>query len=670
MLALRTVQALALCGLAVYALHTGTGLLGPGFDGFAQDFLYNALIFTAAALCIWRGVAVPTERGPWLLLGIGLLCWFGGELYYTAHLADLAEPPYPSLSDALYLACYPASYLALMLLMRRRVREFPLSHWVDGAVAALAVAAFGSAILIGPVMESTGGDPLPVFTDLAYPLADVLLLALVIGTFAVSGWRPGRSFSMIGAALVGIALADGVFLYQAASGTYIEGSLLDVAWPTATLLLGFAAWAKPEPLISQRLEGWRTLFIPSAFALGALALLLVSQFHEVNSVSVAFAGATLVAAIARMGLTFGENMRVLARSRSQAMTDALTGLGNRRRLMEDLQDELAVADAHEPITLVVLDLDGFKRYNDTFGHPAGDSLLARLGNSLKDAIEPAGVAYRLGGDEFCALIPGAGAEAQKLVAATSLALADTGEGFSITASLGAVVLPTEAETAERAMQLADQRLYDQKAGRSRSVAGQQTRDALMQALQEREPGLKEHIDEVAALSRAVGRALDLSADEIDILVRAAELHDIGKVAVPDSILLKPGPLDDTEWGFVRQHTVVGERILSAAPALVPVARIVRASHERWDGSGYPDGAAGEDIPRGARIVTICDAYHAITSERPYGQARPHDEAIAELRRCAGGQFDPELVDVFCSVVEDFAAPAALPEPEPEAVEVS
>jgi diguanylate cyclase (GGDEF)-like protein len=336
--------------------------------------------------------------------------------------------------------------------------------------------------------------------------------------------------------------------------------------------------------------------------------------------------------------------------------------------MEDLQDELAVANAASPVTLVVLDLDGFKRYNDTFGHPAGDSLLARLGNSLKATIEPGGRAYRLGGDEFCALISGAGDDVEALVAATSLALADAGEGFVITASRGAVVVPIEAETAERAMQLADQRLYDQKAGRSRSVAGKQTRDALMQALQEREPGLKEHIDEVAALSRAVGRALDLSADDIDSLVRAAELHDIGKVAVPDSILLKPGPLDDTEWGFVRQHTVVGERILSAAPALVPVARIVRASHERWDGGGYPDGTSGEDIPLGARIVAICDAYHAITSERPYGEARPHEEAIHELRRCAGGQFDPDLVGVFCSVVEDFGAPAA--PPPHEAMQVS
>ena len=654
----RTAQALALACLTIYALHTGTGLLGTGFDGFAQDVLYNTLIAASAGFCIWRGMAARAERAAWLLLGAGLASWFAGELYFTLHLSHVADPPYPSLSDALYLAFYPASYLGLTLLLRSRVKDFPVSHWVDGAVAALAVAAFGSALLMGPVMESTGGDLGAAVTDLAYPLADVLLLSLVIGTFALTGWRPGRSWSLIGMALVAIALADGVFLYQASAGSYVDGGMLDAAWPAATLLLGFAAWVQPEPVARQRLEGWRTLLIPSAFALGALGLLMLSQFHTLNEVSVAFAGATLVAAIARMGLTFGENMKVLAHSRGQAMTDALTGLGNRRSLMEHLEDALEVADEASPLTLVVLDLDGFKRYNDSFGHPAGDALLARLGGHLKETVEPEGAAYRLGGDEFCALIPAAGEAARELVAATADALADSGEAFSITASRGSIELPFEASTAERALQLADQRLYGAKAGRSRAVAAKQTRDALMQALQEREPGLKEHIDQVAGLSRDVGRALDMSSDEIDVLVRAAELHDIGKVAVPDSILRKPGPLDDTEWGFVRQHTVVGERILSAAPALVPVARIVRASHERFDGRGYPDGSSGEDIPLGARIVAICDAYHAITSERPYGQARPHEVAIDELRRCAGHQFDPRIVEIFCSLVDTAPRPNA------------
>jgi HD-GYP domain-containing protein (c-di-GMP phosphodiesterase class II) len=182
------------------------------------------------------------------------------------------------------------------------------------------------------------------------------------------------------------------------------------------------------------------------------------------------------------------------------------------------------------------------------------------------------------------------------------------------------------------------------------VSAQEARNALVQALQERAPGLRDHLDEVAALAQAVGRAIGLSSDDIDVLVRAAELHDVGKVAVPDSILEKPGPLDEADWSFVRQHTIVGERILSAAPALVPVAKIVRASHEYYDGSGYPDGAAGDEIPLGARIVTVCDAYGAMTTDGPGREALSPEAALHELRSCAGRQFDPKVVDTFCHVV--------------------
>src|SRR5207253_8614016 len=134
-------------------------------------------------------------------------------------------------------------------------------------------------------------------------------------------------------------------------------------------------------------------------------------------------------------------------------------------------------------------------------------------------------------------------------------------------------------------------------------------------------------------------------EELDEVARAAELHDVGKMAVPEQILNKPGPLDKGELEFIRQHTIVGERILAAAPALSPVARLVRASHENWDGSGYPDGLKGEEIPLASRIIAVCDAYHAMTSNRPYQAAVPQDEALAELRRCAGSHFDPVLVEV-------------------------
>ena len=152
----------------------------------------------------------------------------------------------------------------------------------------------------------------------------------------------------------------------------------------------------------------------------------------------------------------------------------------------------------------------------------------------------------------------------------------------------------------------------------------------------------------------MGQLLGMATEQLDELARAAELHDIGKVAIPDAILSKPGPLNENEWAFMRRHTIIGKRILGAAPALRPVARLVRASHECWDGSGYPDGLSGEEILLGARVVAVCDAFHAMTSDRRYRNAMSPDEAMAELRRCAGTQFDPNVVEAFAAVELDGA----------------
>src|SRR5439155_1785883 len=161
-----------------------------------------------------------------------------------------------------------------------------------------------------------------------------------------------------------------------------------------------------------------------------------------------------------------------------------------------------------------------------------------------------------------------------------------------------------------------------------------------------------HLEGVGMLAAAVGERLGLRRDELDDLARAAQLHDLGKLAVPDEILHKPGPLDEREWAFIRQHTVVGERILRASLAFRSIAGTVRSSHERWDGSGYPDGLAGEDIPLASRIICACDAFAAMTSDRPYRSALPLDQALEELRQGAGRQFDPTVVRVVEAHVHD------------------
>ncbi|MGH3064765.1 MAG: HD domain-containing phosphohydrolase, partial [Gaiellaceae bacterium] len=332
----------------------------------------------------------------------------------------------------------------------------------------------------------------------------------------------------------------------------------------------------------------------------------------------------------------------------QALQDELTGLNNRRKLLADL-DELFQGPTPSTVQLLLFDLDGFKAYNDTFGHPAGDALLRLLAQRLDQTVDGRGHAYRMGGDEFCVLAPVGPEGASKLAEAAVAALTERGDGFNVTASHGSVLLPDEASSSAEALGEADRRMYARKSSSRDSAAQDQITRTLLTVLDERSATLRAHLDAVTKLCVAVGPRLGMSGAQLTELRQAASLHDIGKVAVPDAVLNKPGPLSDDEWELVRQHTLVGERIVSAAPALAHVAHVIRSSHERHDGRGYPDQLAGEDIPLAARIIALCDAYDAMTTERPYGDRLSPEAALEEIRRCAGTQFDPEVVEAFCAV---------------------
>jgi diguanylate cyclase (GGDEF)-like protein len=389
--------------------------------------------------------------------------------------------------------------------------------------------------------------------------------------------------------------------------------------------------------------------VPAVCALVATAILLYDHFVRFNALAIALATAVLILVIIRLALTFRENRRLFELTRHEATSDALTGLGNRRKLLVDLERRFG-AEPVDVSLLMIFDLDGFKGYNDTFGHPAGDALLTRLGSKLAAVPGSQGAAYRLGGDEFCLVAAVGEGDAEPLIDRACEALTEHGEGFQIESSFGAVMLPEEATDPSQALQIADERLYAQK--HSRRGESDRTMAALLEALAQREPDLQAHLEGVSALAVETGRMLGLRRDELDELARAAQLHDLGKLAVPDEILQKPGPLDEREWAFIRQHTIVGERILRASPALRSVATVVRSSHEHWDGSGYPDGLAGEEIPLAARIVCACDAYDAMLSTRPYREALSPEEALNELMRLAGEQFDPGVVRVLVAHVRD------------------
>ena len=298
----------------------------------------------------------------------------------------------------------------------------------------------------------------------------------------------------------------------------------------------------------------------------------------------------------------------------QAMHDPLTGLSNRRQLTTDLTRAIRGASRDLPARLVVFDLDGFKSYNDAFGHHGGDLLLTRLARALAVAAAPHGTSYRLGGDEFCALFA-RGADDQ-VVRRCLAALSEIGDGFAIASSHGSVLLPADAHDPDLAMQLADERMYAEKSS-GRESAGQQTRNIALKVLSVQQPDVEHHSEHVAELVAGVAHQLGMSDVDRAEVVRAAELHDIGKIAIPYAVLHKQGPLDDDEWEMMRRHAVIGANILAAAPALADVAEIVRHHHERFDGGGYPQGLHGTEIPLGSRIVFVCDSYDAMVSDRPH-----------------------------------------------------
>jgi diguanylate cyclase (GGDEF)-like protein len=356
--------------------------------------------------------------------------------------------------------------------------------------------------------------------------------------------------------------------------------------------------------------------------------------------STATAAATILLLIA-FSIAFHHLLRARRRSHEDAMTDALTGLGNRRRLFADMEQTTGALE-RETTLAAIFDLDGFKAYNDTFGHPAGDALLAGLGRKLAVAVAGRGRAYRIGGDEF--VVTTSAADGVRLLSAAQFALREQGAGFSIGCSMGSTRVQA-GSSFEDALHVADQRLYANKHSR-RGEAASDAKDALLQLLAEQNAELVTHLGHVSDMAARTAVTLGLSPSQVGLTRLAAELHDIGKSAMPALILEKPGPLDAAERWFMQRHSEIGERIVAAAPTLKATAPIVRAAHERPDGKGYPDGLSLEDIPISSRIIAVVDAYDAMTSDRPYQQAMPATEALAELRRHAGTQFDPAVVEAF------------------------
>ena len=468
-----------------------------------------------------------------------------------------------------------------------------------------------------------------------------------------------------GAAAVLVSFVDG-------SGTAAIVSAVAISATTQyalNLLLVSAAVASTtrRPFAELVVSSARATSVPFAL-MGSAALMLVVLWQRSPVLSAALVGPLLAISL------YQRSTYQALRAMRLALTDPLSGLGNHRSFQERLKHELLRAEADdEPFTLCMIDVDDFKRINDLYGHPVGDRVLASVGRRLRQN----GEAFRLGGDEFALLLPGVTADEALSAAASvlarigSLELADVG---SVTASAGVAGFPHQAFDRDELIRLADSALYwakehgknrvhvyrpdvvelaelrrlahgPDRAARFRAAA------SLAKAVDARDTYTGSHSTRVAELSAWIAHRLGLDREHIELTRLAGSLHDLGKLAIPEEILRKPGPLTDPERLVLQRHPEIGHRMLESL-GVDPVAEWVLHHHERWDGTGYPERLRGDEIPLGARIIFVADAYDAMTSDRAYrGRLTPR-EAIEELERCSGTQFDPDIVAAFARELVD------------------
>jgi two-component system cell cycle response regulator len=459
----RLLAALLLGGTLLVALHDWLGL-AAGLGVPIGGALYDAVVLGAGIACLVRAADYRPEHTAWILLGIAILCWGAAEVYWSLAIEGNPNAPYPSPADIGYLAFYPFAYAGLAMLVRARAHEINWRLWMDGAIAALGTAALGTAFVFDFVADRATGSPIEVLTTLAYPLGDITMVSIVVGVVALTGWRPGRTWSLLLAGLSALVIADIAFTLQSTEATLPGGDWIDPIYLIAAVCLAAAVWQPTEAAsITSRGDGdRREIIVPAIFATVMIGLFAMRYYEATGSLSTILWAATMSAVIIRLTMSDRENRRLL----EQVRTDPLTGLGNRGRMQVDLEGTCKRASAEEPATIYLFDLNGFKSYNDTFGHPAGDELLTRLGAGLRSAVDEDGTAYRIGGDEFVVLVTRNAAPEDELVMKRAAeALTTSGRGFEVSAAWGKVEIPAEASTPAEAMQLADVRMYAQKESR-------------------------------------------------------------------------------------------------------------------------------------------------------------------------------------------------------------
>ena len=338
--AVKMTGALLAAMLLALVLHNAGLLGGPHLDELFNVWVYCGIELLVCALVLTRALTIRAERAAWLALAAGIACYAAGDIYYTLFIENAASQPSPAPSDAGYLLFYPLAYAALARLVGAHARDLHANVWLDGAIGGLTLAAVGSAIVLDPVIEATHGTTASVATNLAYPVGDLLLIVFVFGVFALTGWRPGRAWMLIGLGLAVTAVADSIYLFRIAEGTYEPGTLLDVLWPAGLALLALAAWSPPRQRDRNPLSSIAVMIVPCVFGAVALLLLIRGNYEHIGVIPEVLAASALLVAGLRFAVAFNDVRKLSSLRERQARTDYLTGLANRRHFYDQLNSSI------------------------------------------------------------------------------------------------------------------------------------------------------------------------------------------------------------------------------------------------------------------------------------------------------------------------------------------
>jgi two-component system cell cycle response regulator len=639
------------------------------------EVIGQALMGLSVAVAMLAGVARhrPAHRAPWYLLAAATVAYTVGLALFYIHHWVLHDASFPAPADLFYLVFYLLVSAALVLFVRRRTPGWDLVGTVDAGILVVSAGLLSWVFLISPSAYAADVPMLTRVVSAAYPMLDLLMLAVVVRLMLGAGVRT-TAFRLVSGFALLFLVTDTTYGVQSLLGMYEPGLHLELGWFTAMCLLGAAAL---HPSM-RRLDEQSPAAAPMAGP-GRLGLLAAASLVAPTVLAIQYARGVdpqipvIVAGCVMLFLLVMVRMAGLVRAQRQvAITDGLTGLRTRRFFEEAIVIETARAlRAGSPLGLLIVDIDNFKLVNDTYGHNGGDRVLCEVADRLRSSVRTGDMIARYGGEEFAVVLPDAGeqdiiriGEQIRTGLAGAPIAANEDAWISVRVSVGAAALPKHGRTPAELVMTADRALYAAKqTGRDRLLIGpvdsqeqRQLAEASRLAITEYLVALAAEVDARVAPAEhgaAVGRWAAVVAEEMGFdretrqrCALAGRLHDIGKIAVPEAVLRKPGRLSEAEWQLMKGHPDQGARLLRLDPGLHDVARIVRQHHERYDGGGYPDGRTGADTTIEARIISVCDAWAAMRVDRSYQLARTVAQARAELRRCTGSQFDPDVVDAF------------------------